>query len=284
MSGHRPLFQNPRDIDSSLFCFLLSLPAADWLCLACPLIPKLAQRPAQLLSTASNHNFLPFPFAISTSPPRNHCWWAPKLPAPVLVALPKKLILFRPTDRNCQPFSVLALLDGRDFWKSSTQLMAGTEFLCSSTENTDTCRNHVGSLSRYCQTPNPPILFNPMWCCPRWHSYKHTHIPHICVLPRLREDFRPNQSCADMTQNKWKLNRSLYHALTSWAERFLWSLPVWVTRFGSAPSWRVWSGCQVGRNLIGKALKKPMLAEGIYSPATASGAAFAIVGSWCCAL
>lgn len=77
MSGHRPLFQNPRDTDSVLFCFLLPPPAADWLYLACPPIPKFAQ----LLSTTSIHNFPPSPLVISISPPCNHCWRAPKTPS-----------------------------------------------------------------------------------------------------------------------------------------------------------------------------------------------------------
>jgi len=41
-------------------------------------------------------------------------------------------------DRNSQPFYMLAVLDGHYFWKSTTQLMAVSELLYSSSENTNT--------------------------------------------------------------------------------------------------------------------------------------------------
>lgn len=54
------------------------------------------------------------------------------------VALPEKMTAFRDMDRNSQLLFTLAILNGHYFWKSTTQLMAASEFLCSSAENTNT--------------------------------------------------------------------------------------------------------------------------------------------------
>lgn len=117
--------------------------------------------------------------------------------------------------RNGQPFFMLAILDGHYFWKSTTQLMAVSEFLCNSTENTNTqhylLQQSCGFLIQVLPNPKPAYLVKCHVMLPQvtWlQQTLHTHIPYVCVVPRLRKDFKTNQSCADMKsdtkQNKWK--------------------------------------------------------------------------------
>lgn len=166
-------------------------------------LPKLVQCPAQLPSMTFIHKFPPSPIPISVSLPCNHCWAAPKLPAPVLVALPEKMTLFRHMGRSCQPFSMLALLGGQDFWESRVSVWQHWEHKY--------MQESCGLLIQVLPNPKPAYLVPSHVMLPQVTQLQ-TQIPHICVLTgpeRISDQASP---VLTWHQNKWKWNCSLCHA------------------------------------------------------------------------
>lgn len=134
-----------------------------------------------------------------------------------------------PAGRSLCLLCEMAIIFGRvphSLWQCPSSRAAA---LRTQTPNVISCSNPVGSFSNYCQSPNAPVLSNPMWRCPRWSSYKHcvyvSHTPMCCQY----SGWIINQSCVDMKQNAWKLNRLYIVLLTLWAWGSLWTLAVWVS-------------------------------------------------------
>lgn len=177
------LLQRPQDTGSVSFCllFFLQLMLTGT---AQPVLPSRQQGTgnSQFLYTNSYLPYPPFhtlPHQAVTDEPPDAELWHYTAPCEEMTSLGHR-------DRNSQPFFVLTGWDGHYFWKSATGLMVASEFLCSSTESTNTqtylLQDLVGFSSKDCQTPNPPTVSNPMWCCPGWYGNAHcVNVFHMSV-------------------------------------------------------------------------------------------------------